>query len=327
MSYLSIKNIKKSFKKSEVLKGIDIEINKGELVCFLGPSGCGKTTLLRIIAGLETKNSGEVTLEGKDITPLAPSKRNIGIVFQNYALFPNLTIAENIAYGLVNKKIKKSEIDKKVNEMLALVGLEEAKNKYPSEISGGQQQRVALARAIVLQPDILLLDEPLSALDAKVRESLRAEIKRIQKKLNITTIMVTHDQEEALTMGDKIVVFNNGHVMQIGTPEEIYYNPKNDFTADFIGKINFVTSDDGDRKYIRPECIEFSKESKSEYKSGIVRDIEFRGNIYRVLVDIDGLSSGVYIDMSWKDQKDLEVKVGKPIYLKLDAIGGNYKYA
>lgn len=327
MSYLSIKNIKKSFKKSEVLKGIDIEINKGELVCFLGPSGCGKTTLLRIIAGLETKNSGEVTLEGKDITPLAPSKRNIGIVFQNYALFPNLTIAENIAYGLVNKKIKKSEIDKKVNEMLALVGLEEAKNKYPSEISGGQQQRVALARAIVLQPDILLLDEPLSALDAKVRESLRAEIKRIQKKLNITTIMVTHDQEEALTMGDKIVVFNNGHVMQIGTPEEIYYNPKNDFTADFIGKINFVTSDDGDKKYIRPECIEFSKESKSEYKSGIVRDIEFRGNIYRVLVDIDGLSSGVYIDMSWKDQKDLEVKVGKPIYLKLDAIGGNYKYA
>lgn len=327
MSYLSIKNIKKSFKKSEVLKGIDIEINKGELVCFLGPSGCGKTTLLRIIAGLETKNSGEVTLEGKDITPLAPSKRNIGIVFQNYALFPNLTIAENIAYGLVNKKIKKSEIDKKVNEMLALVGLEEAKNKYPSEISGGQQQRVALARAIVLQPDILLLDEPLSALDAKVRESLRAEIKRIQKKLNITTIMVTHDQEEALTMGDKIVVFNNGHVMQIGTPEEIYYNPKNDFTADFIGKINFVTSDDGDKKYMRPECIEFSKESKSEYKSGIVRDIEFRGNIYRVLVDIDGLSSGVYIDMSWKDQKDLEVKVGKPIYLKLDAIGGNYKYA
>lgn len=283
--------------------------------------------MLRIIAGLETKNSGEVTLEGKDITPLAPSKRNIGIVFQNYALFPNLTIAENIAYGLVNKKIKKSEIDKKVNEMLALVGLEEAKNKYPSEISGGQQQRVALARAIVLQPDILLLDEPLSALDAKVRESLRAEIKRIQKKLNITTIMVTHDQEEALTMGDKIVVFNNGHVMQIGTPEEIYYNPKNDFTADFIGKINFVTSDDGDKKYIRPECIEFSKESKSEYKSGIVRDIEFRGNIYRVLVDIDGLSSGVYIDMSWKDQKDLEVKVGKPIYLKLDAIGGNYKYA
>ena len=282
MSYLRINGIKKSFKKTEVLKNINIDIEKGELVCFLGPSGCGKTTLLRIIAGLEKNDFGEIDLNGKNISKLEPSKRNIGIVFQNYALFPNLTIGENIAYGLVNKKISKKEINEKVDEMLKLIGLSSHKDKYPSEISGGQQQRVALARAIVLKPDILLLDEPLSALDAKVRENLRGEIKRIQKALNITTIMVTHDQEEALTMGDKIIVFNNGEVMQEGTPEEIYYRPINDFTADFIGKINFVDQENGKVSYIRPECVEFSNEFILGYKEGIVKDIEFRGNVYRV---------------------------------------------
>lgn len=327
MSYLAIDNIKKSFKNNEVLKGIDIEINKGELVCFLGPSGCGKTTLLRIIAGLETNDEGSIKLQDKDITLLSPAKRNIGIVFQNYALFPNLTIYENIAYGLVNKKVNRSEIEKRVNEMLSLVGLEESKNKYPSEISGGQQQRVALARAIILKPEILLLDEPLSALDAKVRENLRSEIKRIQKKLNITTIMVTHDQEEALTMGDKIVVFNNGNVMQIGTPEEIYYKPLNDFTADFIGKINFVDNEVGDKAYVRPECIEFSKEYKLDYKSGIVKEIEFRGNIYRVLVSVEGIENDVCIDMSWKEQSELSLKTGKPVYIKLDSKNGACRYA
>ena len=281
MSYLRINGIKKSFKKTEVLKNINIDIEKGELVCFLGPSGCGKTTLLRIIAGLEKNDFGEIDLNGKNISKLEPSKRNIGIVFQNYALFPNLTIGENIAYGLVNKKISKKEINEKVDEMLKLIGLSSHKDKYPSEISGGQQQRVALARAIVLKPDILLLDEPLSALDAKVRENLRGEIKRIQKALNITTIMVTHDQEEALTMGDKIIVFNNGEVMQEGTPEEIYYRPINDFTADFIGKINFVDQENGKVSYIRPECVEFSNEFILGYKEGIVKDIEFRGNVYR----------------------------------------------
>lgn len=325
MSYLRIKGIKKSFKKAEVLKNINIDIEKGELVCFLGPSGCGKTTLLRIIAGLEKNDSGEIDLNGKNISKLEPSKRNIGIVFQNYALFPNLTIGENIAYGLVNKKINKKEINEKVDEMLKLIGLSSHKDKYPSEISGGQQQRVALARAIVLKPDILLLDEPLSALDAKVRENLRGEIKRIQKALNITTIMVTHDQEEALTMGDKIVVFNNGEVMQEGTPEEIYYRPINDFTADFIGKINFVDQENGKVSYIRPECIEFSNEFTLGYKEGIVKDIEFRGNVYRILVCLENID--VFIDMSWKEKNSLNIKVKRPIYVKLNSVTGVYKYA
>ena len=327
MSYLCIKGIRKSFKRSEVLKNINIDIEKGEFVCFLGPSGCGKTTLLRIIAGLEKSNSGEIDLNGKNIGDLAPSKRNIGIVFQNYALFPNLTIGENIAYGLVNKKIHKKEINEKVNEMLELIGLSDHKDKYPSEISGGQQQRVALARAIILKPDILLLDEPLSALDAKVRESLRVEIKRIQKALNITTIMVTHDQEEALTMGDKIVVFNNGEVMQEGTPEEIYYEPINDFTADFIGKINFIDQKNGKTLYIRPECIEFSNIFTFGYKEGIVKGIEFRGNIYRVLVYLENMNIDICIDMSWKEKNSLDIKVEKPIYVKLNSAIGVYKYA
>ena len=325
MSYLRINGIKKSFKKTEVLKNINIDIEKGELVCFLGPSGCGKTTLLRIIAGLEKNDFGEIDLNGKNISKLEPSKRNIGIVFQNYALFPNLTIGENIAYGLVNKKISKKEINEKVDEMLKLIGLSSHKDKYPSEISGGQQQRVALARAIVLKPDILLLDEPLSALDAKVRENLRGEIKRIQKALNITTIMVTHDQEEALTMGDKIIVFNNGEVMQEGTPEEIYYRPINDFTADFIGKINFVDQENGKVSYIRPECVEFSNEFILGYKEGIVKDIEFRGNVYRVLVCLENID--VFIDMSSKEKNSLNIKVKRPIYVKLNSVTGVYKYA
>lgn len=327
MDYLYIKNISKSFNNNKILKDVSIKIKKGEFICFLGPSGCGKTTLLRIIAGLEGKDAGEINLSGKNISDLPPSRRKIGIVFQNYALFPNLTIGDNIAYGLVNKKIAKIEINRRVNEMLKLVGLTEHKNKYPSEISGGQQQRVALARAIVLKPEILLLDEPLSALDAKVREELRAEIKKIQKTLNITTIMVTHDQEEALTMADKIIVFNNGEVMQEGTPEEIYYDPKNDFTADFIGKINLLNREDGKVSYIRPECIELSKDYKQGYEECIVKEVEFRGNIYRVLLNIEGMHSNIYVDISWKEKNELNLKVNKSLYVKMGLIIGAYKYA
>ena len=194
---------------------------KGEYVSLLGPSGCGKTTLLRIISGLENKKSGEIYIDGKEISKISPAKRWIGIVFQNYVLFPNLTVYENIAYGLVNQKIEKEKIERKVNDILDKIDLKHIKHKYPKQLSGGQQQRVALARAVVLSPKILLLDEPLSALDAKVRETLRKEIKFLQRDLGITTIMVTHDQEEALTISDKIVVINEGEIMQIGTPEEV----------------------------------------------------------------------------------------------------------
>lgn len=216
MSYLEIKNVNKYYSKFHVLKNISLSIEKGEFISFLGPSGCGKTTLLRVISGLEELNSGNIFLKGKDISILHPSKRNFSIVFQSYALFPNMTTWENIAYGLKNKKMPKDLIEKKVKSVLEMVGLFSISNKYPNEMSGGQQQRVALARAVALEPDILLLDEPLSALDAKVREKLRNDIKSLQKKLGLTTIMVTHDQEEALSMSDKIMIMKDGEIMQWG---------------------------------------------------------------------------------------------------------------
>ncbi|MGG7177918.1 ABC transporter ATP-binding protein [Clostridium paraputrificum] len=316
MSYLSLRNIKKNFGKVEVLRDINIEIEKGEFICFLGPSGCGKTTLLRIVAGLEKLDDGNVYLEGKDISKLSPSERNIGIVFQNYALFPNLSVFDNIAFGLVNEKASKSSIEEKVMEMLKLINLEEIKDKYPSQISGGQQQRVALARSLILNPDILLLDEPLSALDAKVRESLRTEIKRIQRKLNITTIMVTHDQEEALTMADNIILFNNGFIEQQGKPEEIYYEPNTEFVADFIGKINFVNDTNGEISFIRPECMEFSEDPMEDSIEVTIKHIEFRGNIYRVLVE-DMDNNELCLDISWKDKNNMNIVVGKKLYVRI----------
>lgn len=286
--YLKIRNITKKFGKFTALNNINIDIEKGEFVCLLGPSGCGKTTILRIIAGLEEPDSGSIDLDRKDITGLSPAKRNFGIVFQSYALFPNLTAYQNVAYGLRNRKIKKSELDVKVNEVLKLVELEAIRNKYPYQMSGGQQQRVALARALALSPEILLLDEPLSALDAKVRSSLRREIRKLQEKLGITTIMVTHDQEEALTMADKVVVMQNALVMQIGTPQEVYEKPLNYFVANFIGEINFLESNnniitDGDDLIaVRPEDIQFIDiEDDNSIKTNIV-DLEFRGSFYRL---------------------------------------------
>ncbi|WP_294169449.1 ABC transporter ATP-binding protein [uncultured Clostridium sp.] len=319
MSYLMIKNVNKMFNKIKVLNGIDIEINKGEFISFLGPSGCGKTTLLRIIAGLEKLDTGNIIIDGVDVTNFPPSKRKIGIVFQSYVLFPNLNVYENIAYGLRNKKIRKNEIDSKVNNILELVGLKEFVNKYPFELSGGQQQRVALARSLVLKPDILLLDEPLSALDAKVRENLRDEIKLLQRKLNITTIMVTHDQEEAIIISDKIIVFNYGNIMQLGTPREIYYHPQNSFTADFVGKINYLKNTKSGRKFVRPECIEFSSEPMSGYSEVIVKDIEFRGNIYRVLVDNNG--ENIYLDLQWKEIIKKKILLGSKLYINLNIEG------
>jgi iron(III) transport system ATP-binding protein len=239
-SYLQIANVIKKFGDFTALDDVSIEINEGEFVCFLGPSGCGKTTLLRAIAGLELQTHGRVEQAGRDISDLPPSERDFGIVFQSYALFPNLTVIRNIAYGLENRKQPKAEIDKRVRELLELVGLTGQDDKYPAQLSGGQQQRVALARALATSPGLLLLDEPLSALDARVRVHLRHEIKDLQSRLGVTTIMVTHDQEEALTMADRIVVMNQGVIEQVGTPMEIYRHPATAFVADFIGKMNFA---------------------------------------------------------------------------------------
>ncbi len=236
--YLSIKNLWKAFGTFLALKDISLDINEGEFVCFLGPSGCGKTTLLRAIAGLDLQTQGSMTQNGLDVSNLPPSERDFGIVFQSYALFPNLTIKKNIAFGLENMGRSKDEISSRVNELLELVGLPDQGDKYPAQLSGGQQQRIALARAIATNPGLLLLDEPLSALDAKVRVHLRHEIKELQRKLGVTTVMVTHDQEEALAMADRIVVMNHGVIEQVGSPTQVYRHPASLFVADFIGEMN-----------------------------------------------------------------------------------------
>ena len=239
-AYLRVENLTKKFGDFVALKDISLEIDEQEFICFLGPSGCGKTTLLRAIAGLDIQTYGSVEQDGRDISALPPSERDFGIVFQSYALFPNLTVGRNIGYGLENKKMPRADIDARVSELLELVGLTEHRDKYPAQLSGGQQQRVALARALAMSPGLLLLDEPLSALDARVRSHLRHEIKSLQEKIGVTTIMVTHDQEEALTMADRIVVMNHGVIEQVGTPTEIYREPETLFVADFIGAMNQI---------------------------------------------------------------------------------------
>lgn len=241
-SYLKIEGLWKAFGDFIALKDVSLDIAKGEFICFLGPSGCGKTTLLRAIAGLDPQTRGMISQGGRDISDLPASQRDYGIVFQSYALFPNLTVEKNIAFGLENTKRPKAEIAARVKELLTLVGLPDQAAKYPAQLSGGQQQRIALARAIAIDPGLLLLDEPLSALDAKVRVHLRHEIKELQRRLGVTTIMVTHDQEEALSMADRIVVMNHGVIEQIGTPTEIYRDPASLFVADFIGETNRVAT-------------------------------------------------------------------------------------
>jgi len=244
-TYLRIGNLWKAFGNFYALKDISLDIREGEFVCFLGPSGCGKTTLLRAIAGLDIQTSGKIEQAGRDISNLPPSERDFGIVFQSYALFPNLTVEKNIAFGLENAGRPRVEIKARVDELLDLVGLPEQRSKYPAQLSGGQQQRIALSRAIATSPGLLLLDEPLSALDAKVRVHLRHEIKELQRKLGVTTVMVTHDQEEALSMADRIVVMNHGVIEQVGTPIEIYREPHTLFVADFIGEMNQIDAQAG----------------------------------------------------------------------------------
>ena len=242
-SYLRIRRLTKKFGEFTALADISLDVLEGEFVCFLGPSGCGKTTLLRAIAGLDIQSAGTVEQAGADISALPPSERDFGIVFQSYALFPNMTVARNVAYGLESQKRSRAEVRDRVRELLDLVGLPDQGDKYPAQLSGGQQQRIALARAIAMSPGLLLLDEPLSALDAKVRARLRYEVKALQRRLGITTIMVTHDQEEALTMADRIVVMNHGVIEQVGSPTDIYREPATVFVADFIGTMNFLAAE------------------------------------------------------------------------------------
>jgi putative spermidine/putrescine transport system ATP-binding protein len=240
MAFLELSRLDKSFGANHVVRDVSLEVEKGEFVTLLGPSGCGKTTILRMVAGFETPSDGAIRIDGRDVVGLRPSQRDIGMVFQAYALFPNLTVAQNVAFGMRVAGRPRPEIDARVGEMLGLIGLASLGGRYPFQLSGGQQQRVALARALASSPKLLLLDEPLSALDHKIRVSLRQEIRSIQRELGITTIFVTHDQEEALSMSDRIVVMNVGVAEQVGTPFEVYNHPATRFVANFVGTLNVL---------------------------------------------------------------------------------------
>jgi len=243
MTHLTLSNVSKDFSGTTVVQDFNLDVDKGEFVSFLGPSGCGKTTTLRMIAGFEIPTSGRITINGEDITNNAPNQRNVGMIFQAYALFPNMTVAQNIGFGLRIRKEAEPVIKERVAEMLALIHLENKADSYPYQLSGGQQQRVALARALANHPQVLLLDEPLSALDAKIRVQLRAEIRAIQRKMGITAIFVTHDQEEALSISDRIVVMYEGRIEQVGSPFEVYNFPKTAFVANFVGTLNTASAE------------------------------------------------------------------------------------
>ena len=334
-SYLSIRNLNKSFGKFLALDDVSIDINPGEFVCFLGPSGCGKTTLLRCIAGLEVQSSGMIIQNSEIISGLPTSQRDFGIVFQSYALFPNLSCFQNISYGLENLGWDKKDVTKRVEELLSLIGLSDHAGKYPSQLSGGEQQRIALARAIATSPNLLLLDEPLSALDAKVRVHLRQELKNFHRRLGLTTIMVTHDQEEALSIADRIFVMESGKIIQFGTPKDIYANSRNPFVANFIGMTNFIEGealnkdviqidskniDVGGHNYTtgtkvlvaaRPECIQLAEKNSKNKFDGTVVDVEFLGSFLRIYLETSIMpNQRLIVDKPTIDNFDKSIVVG-----------------
>lgn len=280
---LELKGIKKAFGGVPVLNGIDLKVEPGEFITLLGSSGCGKTTTLRIISGLEVPDSGTVLLEGADVTNIEPDKRGVHTVFQNYALFPHMTVEANIGYSLRIRGVKKPEIKSRVREMLELVQLEGFGSRMPGELSGGQRQRVAIARSVIDSPKVLLLDEPLGALDLQLRRMMQTELKRLQKKLGITFIYITHDQEEALNMSDRIAVMRDGLFEQLGTPNEIYDRPKTAFVARFVGSANILTLG-GKCLAVRSEALELQR-GEPGYLTGVIREKTFAGGMLRITVD------------------------------------------
>ncbi len=313
MAFLELTHIHKSFGNFVAVDNFNLQVNKGEFISFLGPSGCGKTTTLRMIAGFEKPTSGTIRIDRAEVTYTPPNQRNVGMVFQSYALFPNMTVAGNIGFGLKIAKKPGAEIKQRVEEMLELIHLPRYGNRYPYQLSGGQQQRVALARALAIQPQLLLLDEPLSALDAKIRLELRSEIRRIQQELGLTTIYVTHDQEEALSLSDRIVVMSAGKIEQVGTPFEIYNFPQTQFVASFVGTLNQIQcivvdaakglmSHNGQhlttassieaangapvRVMLRPEELHIGQYEGENQLTGRVESVTFLGSIVRVTVDL-----------------------------------------
>ena len=317
MSYIRFEKINKLFGTNHVLKDIDLDVEKGQLVTLLGPSGCGKSTLLRCLAGLEQVTSGHIYLDGQEITDVIPRRRGIGMVFQQYSLFPNMNVRDNVAYGLKLKKLPKAEISQKVEQMLDIVGLSDKISQYPAQLSGGQQQRVALARAMVTAPKVLLLDEPLSAIDALLRKNLQIEIRRIQQQLGITTIFVTHDQDEAMVMSDMIHLFHAGKIEQSGSPEQIYTHPATKFAATFIGNYNLPDAASFNRVFgsaipgtdvaVRPEIISLSRKPVENTADLLVAQGKIsshisHGNLVRFTVDFENLSLNA--DVVYKNQMD-----------------------
>ena len=322
MGFLELRNIYKEFAGTKAVEDFNLSAEQGEFISFLGPSGCGKTTTLRMIAGFELPTSGLITIGGKDLTFVSANKRKVGMVFQSYALFPNMTVFDNIGYGLKVTGKSKREIEPRVKEMLSLIYMDAYADRYPNQLSGGQQQRVALARALAFKPEVLLLDEPLSALDAKIRVELRQEIRRIQRQLGITTIYVTHDQEEALSLSDRVVVMSHGKIEQTGTPTEIYNRPATEFVASFVGQLNLIPvtllnlaqnlvsingqavkasriaekfSQEKPRLAIRPEELNPGFIDGHNHLEGIIDSINYLGSIVRLRMTLDG--SFMTIDM------------------------------
>ena len=312
-SILQLQQIRKSFANTEVLKGIDLEAGQGEFITLLGASGCGKTTTLRIIAGLELPDSGQVILEGHNITDWEPNKRDVNTVFQNYALFPHMNVADNVGYGLKIRKVPKAQIAERVERALRLVQLEEYGKRMPDQLSGGQKQRIAIARAVINEPKVLLLDEPLGALDLKLRRQMQLELKRLQKQLGITFIYITHDQEEAINMSDRIGVMHEGVLEQMGTPNEVYYRPRTSYVADFVGNANILHKN-GETLAIRSENIRMDGESVCTQEAVVVEK-SFAGGQLRILFH---LSDGQLLTAS-RYGIDNDMQAGETVQIGWDA--------
>ena len=322
---IQLKNLTKKFGDVTAVSGVDLEIAEGEFFSMLGPSGSGKTTVLRMIAGFETPTSGEIFLFGQDVSNKPPFERDVNTVFQDYALFPHMSVLQNVEYGLTIRGIKKAEREKLAKEALALVRLEGMEQRKPSQLSGGQRQRVALARSIVVKPKVLLLDEPLGALDLKLREQMQVELKQIQRELGITFIFVTHDQDEALSLSDRIAVFNKGAIVQLGTPQEIYNNPVNHFVAEFVGSSNHFTAEQAKEFFgisqeiiIRPENIKLvpAVASKTVFIGGI-SEVIFLGDLNRILIRLESGKEIFVTEVS--NASDEQRKRGQQVGVEFDS--------
>lgn len=305
MYMIRLENVEKHFAGHPVVHPLSLTIDEGEFLTLLGPSGCGKTTILRMIAGFEQPTSGVIRLDGEDVTQLPPNKRNLNLVFQHYALFPHMTVQENIQFGLKMKKIPAAEQKERIAEAIRLTQLTALAKRYPHQLSGGQQQRVAIARAIANKPKVLLLDEPLGALDLQLRKNLQAELKQLQRSLGITFVYVTHDQEEAMMMSDRIVIMNNGRIEQVGSPKVIYERPETLFAATFIGENNIFHEET--LFSVRPEKVRVSTNSDEGHRKGTIQDIVYLGNIHKLIVHLDKEQTNVTCVLDFTDKREWSI--------------------